>query len=147
MRRIAFHLLVALLTFAVGLGLSLFKVEHRIPTPPRVVVSLEPPVCPMPETQQILDVNYCDLITGGTDYDGRLVRFDAIMLADYGYEPIWDRVTLGASRCLPELVVHDQFHLTSRTCPAVLETLDALLMRDDPTYPRKNAKVRVVGKF
>jgi hypothetical protein len=99
------------------------------------------------DTQQILDIDYCDLITSKSDYDGRIVRFDAIMLASPGYEPIWDQVTLGASRCVPELMVHEHFHLTSRTCPAVLQKLDSLLMRDDPAYLRKNAKVRVVGKY
>lgn len=28
-----------------------------------------------------------------------------------------------------------------------MEELDSLLMRDDPAYPRKNAKVTIVGKF
>ena len=144
-KRTTLYLLVGVFTFVFGLGLSLVRFQR---THPRAVVSLEPPACPMPtETQQILDIEYCDLIARKKDYDGRIVRFDAIMLARSGYEPTWDHVSLGATRCVPELTVHDQFHLTSRTCPAVLQTLDSLLMRDDPTYPRKNAKVRVVGKF
>ena len=145
-RRTSLHLLVALLTFIVGLSISFVRVQHR--TPPRAVVSLEPPACPMPsDTQQILNIDYCDMMASEADLDGRIVRFEAIMLAGPNYEPIWDHVRLGASRCEAELIVHEHFHLTSRTCPAVLKTLDELLMRDDPAYPRKNAKVRVVGKF
>ena len=105
-------------------------------------------MCPTAnDLQEILNVEYCDLMADPERYDGRIVRFNAVILAQSGYEPIWDHVSLGEPRCERELWVHDQFHLTSRTCPAVMQKLDSLLMRDDPSFPRKNARVRIVGKF
>jgi hypothetical protein len=93
------------------------------------------------------DIEYCDLLANPQRYDRRIVRFDAIMLANHGYEPLNDNVMLGTPVCEHQLVVNTGFHLNSLTCPAVLANLDSLLMRYDPVYPRKNAKVRVVGRF
>jgi hypothetical protein len=147
-KRIILNLTVASLAFAVGVVGSGFRIQHvAIPTLV-ATVSTEVPVCQMPgDLQSILNVEYCELMADPERYDGRIVRFNAVMLAQSGYEPIWDHVSLGEPRCERELWAHEQFHLTSRTCPAVLQKLDSLLMRDDPSYPRKNAKVRIVGKF
>ena len=139
-RRITLNLIVALLAFAVGTLSSRFRLHHDA-APESLVVKSEVPTCPVPgDLQEILNVEYCDLMAEPERYDGRIVRFDAVMLAQSGYEPIWDHVSLREPRCEPELWVHDQFRLTSRTCPAVLQRLDSLLMRDDPSYPRKNLR-------
>lgn len=69
------------------------------------------------------------------------------MLADPAYEPVYDHVYLGEPSCEATLWVREGFHLTSRTCPEVMRVLDSLLMRYDPEYPRKNARVTVVGRF
>jgi len=146
-KRLMLNLAVALIAFAIGLLGS----RARLTPPASHTVALpEPavPLCSMPaDLQKITNVQYCDLMRNPERYDGQIVRVDAIMLAQSGYDPIWDHVSLAEPRCQRELVVYDQFHLTSRTCPAVMEKLDSLLMRDDPVYPRKNAKVRVVGQF
>lgn len=140
-------LAIMLMAFAIGLLIS----RARLTPPASQIVALPQPavpLCSMPDNlQKITDVQYCDLMRNPERYDDQIVRVDAIMLAQSGYEPIWDHVSLAEPRCQRELVVYDQFHLTSRTCPAVMEKLDSLLMRDDPVYPRKNAKVRVVGQF
>ena len=142
------YLIVALLSFAVGLTVHHILVEKQTEPRTRATLPAEPPMCPMPnDLQEILNVEYCDLMANPERYDGRIVRFDAIMLAQSGYEPIWDHVSLGEPTCERELWVREQFHLTSRTCPAVMAHLDSLLMRHDPEYPRKNAKVRIVGRF
>lgn len=145
-KRITANLAVACIAFAVGL-LSyrvLFNQQH----PTVVIKTAAEAHCAFPnDLPQIRNVKYCDLMADPERYDGWLVRFDAVMLARSGYEPIWDYVSLGDPRCERELMVHEQFHVTSRTCPAVMAQLDSLLMREDPTFPRKNALVRVVGIF
>jgi hypothetical protein len=145
-KRIATSLAVACIAFAVGLLSNRVSFNRQQPTV--VVTNAAEAHCAFPnDLPQIRNVNYCDLMADAEHYDGWLVRFDAVMLARSGYEPIWDYVSLADPRCERELIVHEQFHLTSRTCPAVMDQLDSLLMRQDPTFPRKNAIVRVVGVF
>jgi hypothetical protein len=139
------NLLVAALAFFIGV----FSTRTNRPIAPRPIIApLPPAVCDMPsDLQPILDVHFCDVMADPERYDGQVVRFEAFMLAASGYEPINDRVYLGQTRCTANLWVNEGFHLTSRTCAAVMQKLDALLMRNDPAYPSKNAKVRVVGVF
>lgn len=147
MKRIVIGLLVGISTFAIGASASNLTFFHRAPVS-KVDRKLNVPSCPVPnDLQEILNVEFCNLIRRADRYDGRIVRFRAVMLADPGYEPSSDHVDLGEPRCEPLLVVHDGFHLTSRTCPEVMNVLDSLLMRYDPSYPRKNARVTVVGRF
>ena len=147
MKRVVVGLLVGLFTFAIGGLASNLTFFHRAPISK---VDLKPnfPSCPVPDNlQEILNVEFCDLVRREDRYDGRLVRVEAVMLGHPGYEPSNDHVDLGEPSCEPLLVVHDGFHLTSRTCPEVMSILDSQLMRYDPSYPRKNAKVTVVGRF
>lgn len=145
-KRISINIVVAFLAFLIGLFSSRMNqsISHPIITAPPTQ-----PVCEMPsDLQPILNVHFCDLVADPERYDERIVRFDAFMLADSRYEPMNDHVYLGEPRCpTTNLWVNEGFHLTSRTCPALLAKLDALLMRYDPAYPGKNAKVRVVGLF
>jgi hypothetical protein len=144
-KRTTANLLVAVLAFVTGV----FITPTNRPIVPRPVMAPPPAaVCDMPSNlQPILDVHFCDLMADPERYDGQVVRFEAFMLAQSGYEPINDHVYLGQTRCTANLWVNEGFHLTSRTCPAVMQKLDSLLMRHDPAYPSKNAKVRVVGVF
>jgi hypothetical protein len=144
-KRMTLNLTVASIAFVIGV------IGSRVNSlAPHHVAAVAPsvPLCDMSnDLNQVLDVQYCDLLANPNRYDGRIVRFEAVMLAQSGYEPMWDHVSLGKPECERELWANDQFHLTSRTCPDVMKKLDSLLMRDDPSYPRKNAKVRIVGKF
>jgi len=144
-KRITTNLAVAVLAFIVGLVSS----HINQPGSRTVVKALSPsPVCELPsDLQPIPNIHFCDLMADPERYDGQVVRFEAFMLAASGYEPINDHVYLGHTRCTADLWVNAGFHLTSRTCHAVMQKLDSLLMRYDPAYPSKNAKVRVVGVF
>ncbi|HEX7296222.1 MAG TPA: hypothetical protein VF251_10745 [Pyrinomonadaceae bacterium] len=144
-QRFVINFAVALLACVIGVLGS--RISRPI-APPTTTAPQPPAVCDMPgNLQPILDVHFCDLMADPERYDGQVVRIEAFMLAQSGYEPINDRVYLGQTRCTANLSVNEGFHLTSRTCPAVMQTLDSLLMRYDPVYPSKNAKVRVVGIF
>jgi hypothetical protein len=146
MKRIVVGLFVGLSTFAIGTVAGNLTFFHR--TPVAKVDKPNVPSCPVPDDlEEILNVDFCDLMRRKDRYDGRLVRFRAVMLAAPGYEPSHDHVNLGEPGCEPLLVVHDGFHLASRTCPEVMKALDSLLMRFDPVYPSKNAWVVVVGRF
>ena len=148
MKKAVFGVIIGLLAFATGIIISSIRISHPRSPGAKGAQKKNVPSCPLPnDLQEILNVDYCDLMRHPERYDGRIVRTQTVMLAQPNYEPSNDRVSLGVSVCEPELWVHDGFHLTSRTCPEVMKALDSLLMRDDPSYPRKNAKVIVVGRF
>jgi hypothetical protein len=144
-RPIVLNLTAAVLAFVVGVVSAGTRPHHQPPTTGALSPKSQTPECPTPG--HFLDIDYCDLMANPQRYDRRIVRFDAIMLADPGYEPLNDDVRLGTPVCEHLLWVNTGFHLSSRTCPLVLAKLDSLLMRYDPVYPSKNAKVRVVGRF
>lgn len=123
-KRIIPSVSAALLAFSVGVASSRILLHHEGAPHHPVAAKRQVPTCPMPsDLQEILNVEYCDLMADPKCYDGRMVRFNAVMLAHSGYEPIYDQVSLGEPRCERELWVHDQFHLTSRTCPALWRNL------------------------
>lgn len=148
MKRLILGSIIGLLTFAVGVAFSSGMLLSSGRPAKKAERKKDVPNCAMPDDlQEIMNVEFCELMRNPNLYDGRIVRTKAVMLAQPGYQPFNDRVSLGASSCERELTVNDEFHLTSRSCPEVMKTLDSLLMRDDPSYPRKNAKVLVVGRF
>jgi hypothetical protein len=148
MKKTVFSVVIGLLALATGIIISGDRIPHPLLFGAKRAQKKNVPSCSLPEDlQEILNVDYCDLMRHPERYDGRIVRTRAVMLAQSNYEPRNDRVSLGVSACEPELWVREGFHLMSRTCPEVMKALDSLLMRDDPSYPRKNAGVIVVGRF
>jgi hypothetical protein len=83
-RRIVLNLTVAVLAFVVGVVSTGKRPHHHSPTTGTLSTKSQTPECPIPG--DFLDIDYCDLLANTERYDRRIVRLDAIMLANHGYE-------------------------------------------------------------
>ena len=139
-KRQAFRLSIALLTFIIGIAavsLWFFVLRPLSSTPCTHSTNLE----------DIPTVSYCDLVNHPDLYNGRTVRVQAVIVGGESV-PLYDSKYFHDAECMATSHLSlAEFDRSGDSCPEVLERLDTILRRRELGHKVTRASVVVVARF
>lgn len=142
MKRNAVRLLVALLTFIVGVGAAVAwlyfphlrssGLRNETPSKESSQLSAEP---------EVPFVAFCDLVRNPNFYDQKIIRTKAILSVGTDTRTLWD------SECRDSYVSGECFHPPDKTCEGIFTAIDKFRGGERGGWLYGHTAIDVIGQF
>jgi hypothetical protein len=144
MRRITLRVAVALVTFFVGIGVSILWLINRSSE----VGTIENPPCHScsqiySTSPELPTVSFCDFVRKPKHYAGKVIRIRAILDYDSGQKFLSDKTC-------EEKAIYAEYDESMQSCAGAKKKLDTLLGRNPGWFKMPvdgNAGVTVIGRY